>query len=103
GRKIALRLGPALETIATLQTPFDFVFIDADKENYIRYWDAVMPLLRPGGLIAVDNVLWEGKVLDPQDALTKAILAFTLHARYAPRAERVMLSVRDGITLARKR
>lgn len=103
GSKISLRLGPALDTLKTLDGPFDFAFIDADKENYVPYWDAVVPKMRSGGLIAVDNVLWEGKVLDPPDALSKTIVAFNLHSRHDDRCEQVMLSVRDGITLARVR
>ncbi len=103
GDKIDLRLGPALETIESLEGPFDFVFIDADKENYVNYWEAVLPKVRQGGLIAVDNVLWSGRVLDPKDALDHAIVAFNRHVRYDDRVELVMLSVRDGITLARVR
>src|SRR5215468_1830169 len=67
GHKIEVRMGPALETIATLQEPLDLVFIDADKTNYMNYYEAVLPLLRSGGLIVADNVLWSGRVLDPQD------------------------------------
>jgi len=103
GEKIDLRLGPALETIESLEGPFDFVFIDADKENYVNYWEAVLPKVRRGGLIAVDNVLWSGRVLDPKDALDHAIVAFNRHVRYDDRVELVMLTVRDGVTLARKK
>ncbi len=103
GGKIELRLGPALETIRSLDGPLDFVFIDADKANYIAYWDAVLPKVRPGGLIAADNVLWSGKVLNPQEPNDHAIVAFNRHVRYDDRVELVMLTVRDGITLARVR
>lgn len=103
GAKIDLRLAPALETIDTLEGPFDLVFIDADKENYIHYWDACMPLVRQGGLLAVDNVLWSGRVLDPQEPVDHAMVAFNEHVRTDPRVEAVMLTVRDGVTLARKR
>ncbi|MCH8204870.1 MAG: class I SAM-dependent methyltransferase [Candidatus Hydrogenedentes bacterium] len=103
GAKIDLRLGPALETIESLEGPFDFVFIDADKENYVNYWEAVLPKVRQGGLIAVDNVLWSGRVLDPKDTLDHAVVAFNRHVRYDDRVELVMLTVRDGVTLARKK
>ena len=101
GEKIDLRLGPALETIESLEGPFDFVFIDADKENYVNYWEAILPKVGQGGLIAVDNVLWSGRVLDPKDTLDHAIVAFNRHVRYDDRVELVMLTVRDGVTLAR--
>ncbi|HEY8280431.1 MAG TPA: class I SAM-dependent methyltransferase, partial [Bdellovibrionota bacterium] len=66
GKKIELRLGPALETVSKLNETFDFIFVDADKVNYVQYWEKSIPLLRQGGLIAVDNVLWSGAVLNPQ-------------------------------------
>ncbi|MBM3290386.1 MAG: methyltransferase domain-containing protein [Candidatus Hydrogenedentes bacterium] len=102
GAKIELRLGPALDTIKTLEGPFDLVFIDADKPNYIHYWEAVLPKVRQGGVIAADNVLWSGRVVDPRDELDLAMDRFNKHVYNDPRAECVMLSVRDGITLARK-
>ena len=76
GNKITIRMGRALETIKTLSGPFDLVFIDADKPNYCNYYEATFPLVRPGGLIVGDNVLWSGKVLDPKDDDTRAIVAF---------------------------
>jgi len=103
GSKISLRLGPALETIAALEGEFDFVFIDADKQNYVNYWNACVPILRRHGLIVVDNVLWSGRVIDPpekQEEETRAIAAFNRHALGDDRTELVMLSVRDGITMA---
>lgn len=103
GKKIQLRVGPALETIAKLKGLFDLVFIDADKSNYPQYWDAVLPKVRSGGLLIVDNVLWSGRVLDPQDADSRAISAFNESVRNDPRTESVLLPVRDGITLAWKR
>ena len=103
GRKIELRLGPALETIRGLSGPLDLVFIDADKESYIDYWDALVPKLRAGGLIVADNVLWSGKVLKPEDESDRAIAAFNERVRKDDRVEQVMLSVRDGMTLAVKR
>jgi predicted O-methyltransferase YrrM len=108
--KVSLRLAPAAETLDGLLAEgrsgtFDFAFIDADKENYDRYYEGALKLLRPGGLIAVDNVLWHGKVLDKsvQDADTRAIRALNekLH-----RDERILVSllpIGDGLTLAYKR
>lgn len=106
GHKITIRLGPALDTIAELGARghrFDLVFIDADKENYIRYWEAVLPLMPIGGLILADNTLWSGKVLSPRDPSDHGIVAFNTHVARDPRVEHVLLSVRDGIMLARKR
>jgi caffeoyl-CoA O-methyltransferase len=103
GHKIVLRLAPALETIAAIEGSLDLVFIDADKENYGAYWDGVLPLVRPGGLIIADNVLWSGKVLDPKDPSDHAIVAFNEKVRADDRVESVLLTVRDGITLARKK
>lgn len=103
GRKISFKIGPAIETLKTLPGPFDLVFIDADKENYTNYWNACVPKVRRGGVLVVDNVLWSGRVLNPQDASDRAIAAFNRHAREDRRVELVMLTVRDGITLAVKK
>ena len=103
GNKITIRMGPALETIKTLSGPFDLVFIDADKPNYSNYYEACFPLVKPGGLIVGDNVLWSGKVVDPQDDDTRAIIAFSDLIQSDPRVENVCLTVRDGIMLAWKR
>ncbi len=103
GKKIKIRMGPALQTIESLTGPLDMVFIDADKENYPRYYDAVLPLLRAGGLIVADNVLWSGRVLKPKDQTDRAIVAFNEKVVKDTRVEKVMLTVRDGITLALKR
>jgi len=103
GKKITLKLGPALETIEAIDGPFDLVFIDADKANYINYWEACVPKVRSGGLILVDNVLWSGRVLDPKDEDDLAIAAFNAHAASDTRIDLVMLTVRDGITMACKR
>lgn len=103
GHKIEVRMGPALETIASLTEPIDMVFIDADKENYVNYYEACFPLVRPGGLIAADNVLWSGKVLNPEDEPTRAIVAFNERVQHDPRVENVCLTVRDGIMLAWKK
>lgn len=96
-------MGPALETIETLSDPLDLVFIDADKTNYSNYYKATLPLLKPGGLIIADNVLWSGKVLDPKDADDHAIVAFDRMVQSDPRVENVCLTVRDGLMLAWKR
>lgn len=105
GPKIDLRLGPALDTIAALardQRRFDLVFIDADKGNYCNYWDAVVPLVPVGGLILADNTLWSGRVVDPQSDSDRAIVAFNARVAADPRVEQVLLSIRDGVMLARK-
>ncbi len=105
GRKIRLRLGAALETLADLpaSATFDFVFLDADKENYVNYYEAVLPRLRPGGLIVADNVLWSGRVLAPKKKTDRAVVRFNKHVCRDPRVECVMLPVRDGVSLVRKR
>jgi predicted O-methyltransferase YrrM len=99
GERIKLHLGPALETIERLDGDFDFVFIDADKEGYVDYYEAVLPRLTPRGLIAVDNTLWSGRVLEGEGPIVR----FNEHVRSDPRVVRVILSVRDGITLIRRR
>jgi caffeoyl-CoA O-methyltransferase len=91
-----------MQTVKELKGPFDLAFIDADKENYENYWDATLPLMRQGGLVVVDNVLWSGTVLDPKEKSDKEIAAFNEKARKDPRVEMVMLPVRDGMLLARK-
>ena len=102
GHKISLRMGPALETITTLKEPFDFIFLDADKVNYPNYYEAVMPLLNSGGLLVIDNVLWDGAVLRPDDEKARAIDELNTIIAEDPRVEQVMLTVRDGVTIARK-
>ena len=103
GHKIELRLGPALETIQTLAGPFDLVFIDADKPAYVHYYEATLPLLAPNGLIVVDNVLRGGQVLHPTEHGDHTTVAFNEHVRRDSRVTTVMLTVRDGITLIRRR
>ena len=100
---IEIRVGPAMDTIANLTGPFDFVFIDADKENYLNYLRAVLPKLAPGGLIAADNTLWSGQVLDSADdsASTAAIRAFNEAVVSDASLVCVQLTVRDGVTLIR--
>ena len=103
GHKIELRMGAALETLATVTEPLDLVFIDADKTNYPNYYEACLPLLRAGGLLVADNVLWSGKVLAPDDDDTRAIVAFNQRVQADPRVENVCLTIRDGMMLAWKR
>ena len=103
GHKITVREGPALETLKTLEPPFDLVFIDADKENYTNYYEASLPLLGPNGVIAVDNVLWSGNVLDPKEDNGRAIVAFNDHVARDDRVAHVLLTVRDGIMLVRRK
>jgi predicted O-methyltransferase YrrM len=103
GDKIEIRVGPALETISTLEGPFDIVFIDADKPNYEAYYEAVLPLLAENGLIIADNVLWSGRVVEPDgNESTQAIKAFNEHVKNDDRVVSVMLTVRDGMTLIQK-
>ena len=103
GKKIELRLGPAVETIRQLKGPFDAVFIDADKENYIRYWELCLPKIRKGGLLLADNTLWGGRVLSPKESSDRAIVAFNRYVAADKRVEAVMLTIRDGLTMAVKK
>jgi caffeoyl-CoA O-methyltransferase len=104
--RIEIRAGRALETIAGLEGPFDLVFIDADKEGYHDYYEAVLPKLSARGLIVVDNVLWSGRVAQPESdedtASTRALRAFNDHVAADERVVNVMLSVRDGVMLVRR-
>jgi caffeoyl-CoA O-methyltransferase len=103
GDRITVHLGPALETIRRLEGSFDLVFIDADKPSYQAYYEELLPRLAPNGLMAVDNTLWSGRVLEPDDnESTRAIVAFNDHVRDDPRSVCAMLSVRDGVTLIRR-
>jgi len=108
--KIDLRIGPALDTLDALieageKATFDFAFIDADKVNYLNYFQRALDLIRPGGLIAVDNVLWSGAVIDAarNDADTEAIRAFNAALAKDSRVSISMLPIGDGLTLAKKR
>ena len=104
--RIELRLGPALDTLRALPAnePIDFAFIDADKENYQGYYEEILRRLRPGGLIAIDNVLWSGNVIKPEDQSenTVAIRRVNEHVAADRRVQSVMLGLSDGLTLARK-
>ena len=104
-RKIDLRLAPALRTLQTLRGKFDFAFIDADKTNYQAYFEACLKLLRRGGLIAIDNTLWYGRVLDARnkDEDTRAIRAFNRGLAKDRRVDISLVPIGDGVTLARKR
>jgi predicted O-methyltransferase YrrM len=101
--RITVHLGLAMETIDRLEGEFDFAFIDADKENYVSYYEAVVPRLSSRGLIAADNTIWSGRVLDEEDQseATVAIRAFNDHVAADPRTVNAMLTVRDGVTLIR--
>jgi caffeoyl-CoA O-methyltransferase len=104
--RVELRLGPALDTLQSLprEATFDLAFIDADKPNYVAYYEELLPRMRVNGLLIVDNVLWSGSVVDPKanDENVQAIRAFNDHLAHDDRVEKVMLPVSDGITLARK-
>jgi caffeoyl-CoA O-methyltransferase len=105
--RIELRLGPALDTLRALPAGphLDLAFIDADKIGYVGYWDEIVPRIRPGGIILVDNTLQGGEVADPAvtDSQVTGMRAFNDHAAADPRVELVLLPVGDGLTLARRR
>jgi caffeoyl-CoA O-methyltransferase len=103
GKKITILEGPGLESIKKVKGPIDLCFIDADKENYLNYYEAVLPLLRTGGVILVDNVLWSGKVLDPKDESDKAIVKLNERVASDNRVDKVLLPIRDGIFFIRKK
>jgi caffeoyl-CoA O-methyltransferase len=104
--RIELRLGPGAQTLAALpaQTSFDFAFIDADKTGYVQYWDLIVPMVRPGGVILVDNTLSHGRVVDltEQGETVQGIRRFNEHAKADSRVQLVLLPIGDGLTLARK-
>ena len=104
GAKIMLRLGDALATLRGLPAEpwIDLAFLDADKERYLAYYEELVPRLRVGGLLVADNTLWSGHVLAPQAESDRAIVAFNRRVTEDARVENVLLSVRDGIMLARK-
>lgn len=101
---IRQHLGNALEILPNLNKKFDLVFIDADKENYIHYFEMVVPMMNKGGIILSDNVLWSGKVLEPvkpNDKSTKALLDYNKRLKEDARVETVLLPIRDGLTVSR--
>ena len=106
GTQIFQHLGNALDLIPKLNMKFDLVFIDADKENYSNYFHAIIDLLNPGGIIISDNVLWSGKViqdLKPDDTSTSALIDYNLLLKHDDRIETVLLPIRDGLTISRKK
>lgn len=105
GKKIEIRLGPALETMRELAGPFDVIFIDADKVNYLNYYRRALDLLSPTGVILIDNVLWDGDVLKqpPPDEKTAAIQELNRTVAGDPRVTAVLVTIRDGILVIRKK
>jgi caffeoyl-CoA O-methyltransferase len=101
GERIELKRGPALDSIAAIEEPIDLCFIDADKPSYVDYYEAVVPKLSEHGLIAADNTLRSGTVLDADDEGGRTMDAFNRHVAADPRTVQVLLTVRDGVTLAR--
>lgn len=102
--QIQQHIGDALAIIPTLEKKYDLVFIDADKENYLHYFDLIVPKMSQGGIILSDNVLWSGKVLetpDPRDLSTNILLAYNKKINEDPRVETVLLPIRDGLTVSR--
>lgn len=106
GKQIIQHLGDALEVILKLDTTFDLVFIDADKENYSNYFNAIIDKLNTDGIILSDNVLWSGKVLETQfkkeDTSTPALIEYNALLKNDKRVETVVLPIRDGLTISRK-
>ena len=106
GSQIFQHLGEAVDIIPTLELKFDLVFIDADKENYLKYFEMILPKMNKGGIILSDNVLWSGKVLEPlqkNDSSTKVLLEYNELLKNDPRVETVLLPIRDGLTVSRVR
>jgi len=106
GKQIHQHLGNALEIIPKLNMTFDLVFIDADKENYSNYFNSIIDKLNPRGLILADNVLWSGKVIekiDDKDIDTKGVIAFNTLLKNDPRIETIILPIRDGLSISRKK
>jgi caffeoyl-CoA O-methyltransferase len=104
GTQIIQHLGEAVDIIPTLDVKFDLVFIDADKENYINYFNIILPKMNKGGIILSDNVLWSGKVLEPvhpSDVSTKILVEYNQLLKNDPRVETVLLPIRDGLTVSR--
>lgn len=106
GHKIKMFIGDALKTIEQLTDTYDLVFIDANKRDYVRYYEAVLPLVRPGGIILADNTLWDGKVVtepDSRDPQTVGITSFNDYVARDERVEKVILPLRDGLTILWKK
>ncbi|HEX6260705.1 MAG TPA: class I SAM-dependent methyltransferase [Woeseiaceae bacterium] len=103
GSRIEIRMGPALDTIRSLDHEIDLAFIDADKERYPLYYEEVLTRTRPGGILIFDNMLWSGNVVEPKDDTARAIAALNETITRDGRVENILLTVRDGIQLVRKR
>lgn len=106
GARIHQHLGSALDVIPTLKNTYDLIFIDADKPNYSNYFNLVIEKMNPGGIILSDNVLWHGKVVEPineKDLSTKAVVEFNRILKEDERIETVMLPIRDGLSISRKK
>ena len=104
--KITLHIGNALDIIPSLNKKFDLVFIDGDKREYSKYYDMIFPMLNPGGYIVADNILWNGKVIEPldeKDHYTKGILEFNKKIKEDKRIEKVIFPFRDGLFIIRKK
>ena len=104
GKQIVQHLGQATDIISTIDLKFDLVFIDADKENYLNYYEMIVPKMNKGGIILSDNVLWSGKVLEelnPKDKSTAVLLKYNKLLQEDPRVETVLLPIRDGLTVSR--
>jgi caffeoyl-CoA O-methyltransferase len=104
GKQIIQHLGEAVDIIPNLDLKFDLVFIDADKENYLNYFELILPKMNKGGIILSDNVLWSGKVLEPihpNDISTKILVEYNQLLKDDPRVETVLLPIRDGLTVSR--
>jgi caffeoyl-CoA O-methyltransferase len=103
GYKIKLRIGHATDVIRAVPNDLDLIFIDADKENVLSYYNAVKPKLRKGGLLVVDNVLWSGKVIHPNDSEAMALDTLNKRIMVDPQMENIILPVRDGVQVAMKK
>ncbi len=103
GHKITLLMGKALDTIPTIEGSFDFVFLDADKINYPNYYEMILPRIDPGGLMVIDNVLWDGEVLTNESEKAEAIDRLNKQIKDDGAVEQVLLTVRDGVSLLRKK
>ena len=103
GHKIALKQGAALDILPQLEGTIDLAFIDADKVNYIAYYEALLAMLRPGGMIILDNALWSGSVLDPQEESAQALANMNDHVHGDERVHHMLLPLRDGLMLALKK
>jgi caffeoyl-CoA O-methyltransferase len=106
GDKIEIRVGPAIETLKALRDQgarFDLAFIDADKVGYVDYYENILPMMPAGGVILADNTLWSGHVLEPEEDSARALAHFNQHVLADDRVDNVLLSVRDGIMLIRKK